>query len=49
MMIVKYGANVVNVKIDMEHEIANLSADDIALLAQNLGFRRLHKLEAMQA
>ena len=33
----------------MEEEIANLSVDDIALLAEKLGFRRLHKLEAMQA
>ena len=44
MMEEKYGGNV---KINMEEEIANLSVEDIATLAERLGFRRLHKLEAM--
>ena len=46
MMEDKYGGNV---KINMEEEIANISVDDIALLAERLGFRKLCPLEAMQA
>ena len=42
----RYGANV---QINMEHELDNLSRDDIAKISELLGFRKLGELEAMQA
>ena len=42
----KYGANI---QIDMEYELDNLSRNDIAKIAEMLGFRKLGELEAMQA